>query len=154
MLELERRAVPQSKRKAVAVPTIDIRRKALALLAEQWGGPTNLAKKLDVTPSYVSQMLAGNRPITEKAAAKIEEKLGLATGFMSTRHTESPAPAPIDDELVTRVIMTVGEHAEEAGLILAPSKFAEVVTLVYEEATRTRTIDEAYIARVLKLLRS
>lgn len=141
------------KRKAVATPAIDIRKKALALLAEQWGGPTNLAKKLNVTPSYVSQMLSGERPITEKTALKIEEKLGLGFGWMSASHA-AEGPRPVDDELVSRVILTVGTLAEEAGIHLAPSKFAEVVALVYEEATRTKTIDEGYIARVLKLLRT
>lgn len=144
----------QRRRKAVKTPTTEIRKRALALLIEQWGGPSNLAKKLGVTPSYVSQIMSGDRTITEKGAAKIESKLNLTPGFMSTERTpESIKPARVDDSLIIKVIQHIGAHAEEAGIVIAPSKFAEVVTLVYEEALRTKSVDDDYIDRVLRLLK-
>lgn len=46
-----------------------IRKENLRLLLIQWGGPTNLAKKLKYSgPSYLSQLLSGNRPFSEKTA--------------------------------------------------------------------------------------
>ena len=49
------------------------RLKNLKLLVRQWGGPASLAKKLKLSgPSYLSQLLSGHRPITEKTARKFE----------------------------------------------------------------------------------
>jgi DNA-binding transcriptional regulator YdaS (Cro superfamily) len=56
----------------------EVRRASLKVLIAQWGGPTSLAKKLGLSgPSYLSQLLSGLRPITEKCARKTEDALEL-----------------------------------------------------------------------------
>lgn len=62
---------------------IAIRKANLRLLLQQWEGPSTLAKKLGYAgPSYLSQIVGGHRPITEKTARDIEAKLDLPAGWM------------------------------------------------------------------------
>ena len=147
---IERTRLAVRRHKGMTLTILDTRRAALALLAKQWGGPTSLSKKLGVTPSYISQMLSGERPITEKSARKFEEKLGLRLGYMSEPHEGDVA---IDQSLVLKVIHRVGIALDECKMTLPPTKFADVVTLVYEEAARTGTIDEEFISRILRLMK-
>lgn len=134
----------------------DIRKKNLKALVQQWEGPTNLAKKLGYTgPSYVSQMVSGNRPITEKTARAIEGKAGLPAGYLDTVHPNGPTvrTAAVDTTLIAKVVSTVGTLLDEAGVHMAPPKFAELVSMVYEEAMRTGAVDEQFIQRIIKLVR-
>lgn len=134
----------------------ELRKKNLKALVRQWEGPTNLARKLGYQgPSYVSQMVSGNRPITEKTARAIERALDLPTGYLDTAHDiKTTARAVVlDTQLISRVVSTVGIALEEAHVKLHPDKFAELVTMVYEEAARTGQVDETFIQRIIKLVR-
>lgn len=134
----------------------DLRRKNLKALVQQWEGPTNLAKKLGYAgPSYVSQMVSGNRPITEKTARHMEAKAGLPAGWFDTAHANGPTarPASVDTRLISSVVSTVGSLLEEAGLHLHPNKFAELVAMVYEEAAKTGHVDEQYVQRLINFVR-
>jgi hypothetical protein len=64
----------------------DIRRTNLRNIVTQWGGPSNLARKLGYNnPSYLVQMVGPKptRDVTEKTAVKIETALGLQQGALS-----------------------------------------------------------------------
>lgn len=131
-----------------------IRRANLRLLIAQWGGPSTLAKKLDLSgPSYLSQLIVGHRPITEKTARKYEADLGLPARWLDEERHTNGKPAKVDDQLVTRVVMLVGAVLQEAKLTVKPAKFADLVTMAYEEALRTGELDEGYVKRLINLTR-
>jgi plasmid maintenance system antidote protein VapI len=56
----------------------------LQVLAEHFGSGADLARRLGVTASYVTQLCGPTptRGITEDTAREIEEKLGLKSGWM------------------------------------------------------------------------
>lgn len=130
----------------------------LKALVIQWGGPTSLAKKLAFSgPSFVSQMVGGIRPVTEKTARKIETKLGLAMGWMDAVHDNGGAPlrvANVDDTLMVRAIGLVAAKMHEANLQVQTDKFGELVSLVYGEAARSGgNLDEMFVERLVQLMK-
>lgn len=126
----------------------------LRLLVEQWGGPTTLAKKLQLSgPSYLSQLVGGNRPLTEKTARTWEAKLDLSIGWFDTDHAEEVARADdVSQPLISKAIMAVGAALEDAQTTVNSRKFAELVSLVYEQAKRNGGVDEGYVNRLIRLL--
>lgn len=126
----------------------------LRQLAAQWGGPVSLAQRVGYSnASYLVQMIGPNptRPITEKTARKIEEKLELPRGWLDNETDISQnLPAVIEDILVD-VVRLAGTIAEDAGVRLNPAKFAEVVALIYQDAQRRGTIDEDLARRLIHL---
>lgn len=132
----------------------EIRRKNLAVVSEQWGGPSGLAKKLELSgPSYISQMLGGHRPITEKTARKYEAELDLPPGWLDEERSGRPQPAPVDDRLFRKVVALVDAMLNEEKVELSRVKFGDLVIMVYEEHQRRGTIDEDFIKRLIKLVR-
>lgn len=139
----------------MATSPADNRKLNLQTIVNQWGGPSTLAKKLRYKgPSYISQMLSANRPISEKTARKIEATLGLDPGSLD-REPDSPAPTAavaLDASLVGSIILALGAACEDAHVKLTHTKLADIVTLVYEQAAATGKIDEKYLRRLIKLL--
>lgn len=134
--------------------TMDVRRANLRLLIAQWGGPSTLAKKLRLSgPSYLSQLVGGHRPVTEKTARQFESALDLPLGWLDDERHSNGKPARVDDDLVTRVVMLVGAALEDAKLTVKPAKFADLVAMAYEEAVRTGELGEQYVKRLVKLTR-
>lgn len=132
----------------------ETRRKNLAVLTEQWGGPSGLAKKLKLSgPSYISQILGGHRPITEKTARKYEAELELPPGWLDEERSGRPKPAPVDDKLFRRVIAVTDAMLREEGVELSRVKFGDLIIMVYEEHQRTGAVDEDFIRRLIKLVR-
>jgi plasmid maintenance system antidote protein VapI len=135
----------------------DIRKRNFKALVTQWNGPTNLAKELGYNgPSYVSQMVSGNRPITEKTARQIEGKLNLTTGVLDRDNSLSAKgtrPAAVDTQMISRIISLVTTTLQESGMRLQPDKFAELVAMVYEDAQERGHADEKLINRVIGLLK-
>ena len=67
----------------------------LRVLVSRHGGTSSLAKKVKLSgPSYISQILSGVRPLTEKTARKFEVQLGLAMGWLDDEHIEAQAGHP------------------------------------------------------------
>lgn len=135
----------------------EIRRKNLRALLTQWGGPTALAKRLKHSgPSYLSQLVSGVRPITEKNARKIEERTGLSKGWLDredgTAHA-SVVAIDVDTSLVTSAIIAVGTAAEEDKVHLTPEKLGDMVALVYEAAKGSNEVDPAYARKIVRLLK-
>jgi DNA-binding transcriptional regulator YdaS (Cro superfamily) len=134
----------------------EVRRRNLKALVAQWDGPTNLAKQIGYTgPSYVSQMVSGNRPITEKTARHIESKLELAPSWLDTVHpgAVSARPAALDATSLARIISLLTTALQEASVKMQPAKFAELVAMVYEDAQERGRIDEKFINRVIGLVK-
>lgn len=133
---------------------MELRVKNLRELTLQWGGPSSIAKKLKISgPSYISQLISGHRPLTEKSVRRFEKELGLPVGWFDKDH-DNPTPAtPLDDSLVTRVIVLVATVANEQGVAIRPEQLAEVVSLVYGEAQRSGRLDEQLVNRIVSLLK-
>lgn len=132
----------------------DLRKVNLRSLIAQWGGPTNLGKKLGHKgPSYLAQLVSENRPITEKTARGIEGKLGLEPGWLDRENPGSPRPVHVDQSLVTKAVLAVGAALDEHGLQVKPAKFADLVALVYEEAAKTGVVEESFTQRIVRLLK-
>lgn len=131
------------------------RKKNLKALIKQWEGPTNLAKKLQYSgPSYLSQLIGSQKPITEKTARYIEETVDLPVGWLDQEHTmQSSAMARSDTALISRVMLSVSAALDDAGLRLSPVRMAELVSLVYECAAEKGIVDDGVIKRLVKLLK-
>lgn len=131
-----------------------LRKKNLRALIKQWDGPTNLAKKLHYGgPSFLSQMIGPNKPITEKTARHIEEVLELPIGWMDNDHAaQTGQHARVDTTVINRVMLSVGAALEDARIALSPPRMAELVGLVYEHAVEHGSVDDSYVARLVKLI--
>lgn len=127
----------------------------LRQLLKDWSGPANLAAKLGYSnASFVVQM-AGPHPIraiSEKTARRIEEKLGLPTGWMDQEHKPEKSKTVNESEVV-HIVRAVGAVLGDAGLSLPPDQFADVVALAYEHSRLVGKVDEAYIVKLVTLLR-
>lgn len=130
-----------------------LRKKNLRALLKQWDGPTNLAKKLQYSgPSYLSQLIGPNKPITEKTARHIEEVLELERGWMDKDHAASTGQhVRIDTTIINRVMLSIAAALEDAGTRLTPQRMADLVGLVYEHAAEHGQVDDGYVARLVKL---
>ena len=124
----------------------------LRLLIAQWSGPSALAKKLHLSgPSYLSQLIGGARPVTEKTARKYESLLGLPSGWLDEPRDAGGKTARVDADLVTRAVLLVGALLEETGTTVKPSKFADIVAMVYEEAARGGELREGFVKQLINL---
>ncbi len=131
------------------------RQKSLKLLCDQWGGPTGLAKKLGYSgPSYISHMIGGHRPITEKTIAHIEAKLDLPRGWMDRDHTEATIGhgAKVNTMLFAQAVAVAGTIAQELGARLSVEKFEGIVGLVYECALGTGKVSDDFARRLIRLV--
>lgn len=133
---------------------LELRKRNLKTLVQQWEGPTNLARKIGQKgPSYISQMIKGHRPITAKTARKMEEQLDLPNGWFDHEH-ENRRPgraADVDVSTMSHVVSTLGTTLEEQGLTLPPTKFANAVALLYERTIAEGELDEGYLQRIVQL---
>lgn len=134
------------------------RQRNLKAIIAQWGGGEALAKRLGYSnASYLSHMVRGHRPISEKTARKIESVLGLGVGWLDREHSEEGNPAPpasaVDTSLFARVVVAIGTAMGELGVYLSMDKFEEVVQLVYEDASTRGEVSDDFVKRVLRLVR-
>lgn len=130
----------------------ELRRKNLRSLIKQWDGPSNLANKLHHSgPSYLSQLVSGRRPITEKTARAIEAVLELPAGWLDADQSAA-ATVRIDPTLINAVMRAVMGALEEARVHLTPNRLADLVSLVYTDAAEHGRVNETLVARVVRLL--
>ncbi len=135
----------------------DIRRANLRTLIDQWNGPKPLSVKLGYSnASFLVQMAGPNptREVTERTARKIEDSLGLPQGWLDTPAGNQTEPAQVDMTLVSRVITSVAQMAQDERVTLSPAKLGDIVALVYSDAEiRSGAIRPDYIKSILQLLR-
>lgn len=132
----------------------DTRRENLRRLMHEWGGPTSMAKKLGHTNgSYLAQ-LAGPHPsreVSEKVAREIETKLSLPLGWLDQEHAGKSKP--VDDETLGACVGAVAAAVRDAGLKIDPKVYGNLVTLAYEHTKLTGRIDEAFIQKLIGLIK-
>jgi len=156
----------------------ELRRENLRQLIRDVGSATKLAKKLGhKNSSYITHWLSNRRPISEKAARGIEEKLLLPLGWMDFDHSNGvPPSAPVvgfnepprfsdyvnhienkevDLQLYETVFNMVVECMKETLTKLTVAKFEELLAFAYGDAVNASrngaTLEKAFIYRVLKL---
>ena len=120
-----------------------------ALIAKH--GASKLAAKLGHSgPSYLSQLTSGNRPITEKAARKIEEGLNLEPGWMDVSHNAHEGA--LDSDLIRKVMEQVTAGANAVGGSVTNGQIAGLVTLLYEDAVKRGPHPDAFVFGIVRLL--
>lgn len=152
--QLVNKPAAAAKKSAAEIQTL--RKKNLRALIKQWHGPTKLAKELRYSgPSYLSQMIGPNKPISETTARGIEDVLSLEPGWMDTDHTAQPveqaenrayADTTLINDVVVSVMAVLGNTA-----VSVPPCLPGLVSLAYEHAAAHGKIDADYIDRLVKL---
>ena len=129
------------------------RRVNLRALAQQWGGPTSLAKKLGHSNgSYLAQLIGPNpsRDVSEKTAREIEQRLGLPIGWLDGEHAGGTG---VDDEALSDVVRAVAAALRDAGLRPSPERYATLVGLAYDYLRLTGRVDENQIKKFIALMK-
>lgn len=133
----------------------DTRRDNLRKLIREWHGPTSLAKKLGHSSgSYLAQLAGPNpsRDISERTAREIEQCLDLPPGWLD--RDQPPGPArPLDEVAISDAVRSVSACLRDANLRLDPEKTAMLVTLVFERRQETGIVDEAWVRRLVAMLK-
>ena len=131
----------------------EVRRGNLRKLMATWGGPTTLAAKLKhANGSYLAQ-LAGPHPsreLSEKTARQIEHALGLPGGWLDHQHSDAQ---PLDDTVLAVCIRAVTAALDSGRVRPPPDRFADLVSLAYEHAQTTGAVDEAFILKLVRLMK-
>lgn len=132
----------------------ELRRTNLRSLMQQWGGPTSLSRKLGhANGSYLAQLIGPHpsREISEKVAREVEGKLGLAIGWLDQEHTEGAGV--LDNQTLGDCVRAVASELRDAGLRPDPDRYANLVSLVYDNVRLQGRVDESYIKRLINLIR-
>lgn len=92
-----------------------------ALIGEKYGAAADFARKHDLDPTYISQLMTGHRNMGEKAARKIERHAELPVGFLDQFAAlgEQEAIAAIKDALYRAAWLTDENRKQILGLIQA-----------------------------------
>lgn len=131
----------------------EVRRVNLRKLMADWGGPTSLSARLGHSNgSYLAQLVGPNpsREVSEKVARSIEAKLGLPLGWMDREKAERPA---LDDEKLAQCVRAVAAAVRDTNANPSPEQFSELVALAYEHAVASGQCSEAYINRIVRLIK-
>lgn len=92
-----------------------VRRKRLGQLITENKTQEHLASILDVTPSYLSQLNSGHRPISEKTARRFERVCGKRSGWMDF-DSSADYGLPKDWDPVLEVLASSPEEKTQTAL--------------------------------------
>lgn len=128
------------------------RRRRLRALIEQWNRATPLARDLRLKgPSYLSQLLGGARPFTEKTARKFERTLGLDAGFFDGAGEATPTPIEGELRLTANITEALLDAARELKVEIPHDKIGGLVALIYRQAKETGTVDREHVRLLVRL---
>lgn len=132
--------------------------------AKMVGSGDALAQNAAIPRRTLETYLAGNAEPKLRRAARIARAAGvrlewLATGEGPMRVTEAGEQAagykrvaPLDAGALQDVVQVVEEFLQERGLVLEPSKKAELLVLIYEDVREHEgKVDRARVIRLVKL---
>lgn len=141
-----------------------IRLENLRGLIDTHRNATRLAQELGhANPSYVSHMLKGRRPLTEKTARRIEEKLNLPRGWLDvpqhktqrvakTNANSSSNAEEFDHDLYARVAAAVSSAVAKAGTRIDQRQYIAIVELACDFAFCSNgVVDEEHIRKLLRV---
>jgi len=111
--------------------TREIRLKNLLALSDKHRKIIDFCRKVEMNPSYFSQIKSGKKAIGDEIARKLERKLGLDRGYLDTIHDGAQAhgspvagevmaaaysmqmlPAPLRDQL-SRLIHQIAAYCQQ-----------------------------------------
>jgi hypothetical protein len=134
------------KMKALSAVQIQ-RRQNLQVLIDKYGSAGDLALKLGFkTQSRVSHLL-GTKGMGEVSARDIEERLGLANGWMD-RDPHRPPNLPNAEWLAA--IYTV-LYKNNAIAQMSKKKLQTIIDLSYEAAAKDGAVDPQAVVRLIEL---
>lgn len=136
-------------------PIMQARREALRRYVEDHGGPTSVAKALGYSNgSFLSQLIGPNpiRPFTEKVARKIEEKLGLAPGYLDRAYDVQEIRAQYLVPSMSCVEAVAGA-VQQAQIQASPKQYAAMVALASKHITGDGRPDPEVLALMVSLLK-
>lgn len=133
------------------------RRENLTRLLSEPGAKTALAIKLNATQAHVTHLLKppgakSARPIHEDTARAVETAMGLSPGELDREPGAAP-PLPQNTALLEESVRLVIAVAAESHAKLVADKTAAIVRLVYEHSLSAGTVDPAFVAQLVKLMR-
>lgn len=111
----------------------------LRALAARYEQMADLAKDLDWSPSYLSQLI-GPRPsraISERTARQIELRLGLDQGVLD-REMATVTTGAVAAELIDHVMLAVDSALRVAEIKLPEEKYRALVSHVYRTLIRRK----------------
>jgi hypothetical protein len=105
----------------------EVRRENLRTIAKDLGGAKVLAEKTGKTEGQISHLIGKNatKPVRVRIARQIEDKLGLAQGYLDRVHG-------LNDKLFKLVRQQVDEALKETKTKLTESKRDELIALSYK----------------------
>ena len=131
----------------------DLRRSNFKRLVDQYGA-ASVAKRLGLSgPSYIGQILTGRRPLTEKTARKFEERLGLTPRALDAEANGVVPFVGTSPQLMAETVRAIGDILEHEKVRPPPTKFAELVAMVYEHSAKNGRVDLEHARRLIKLLK-
>ena len=84
--------------------TKDLRVKNLNLLISEEESAAEFARKHNLDPTYISQLLKGHRAFGERSARNFEEKIGLPLRWFDIDHSEDAQEnSPLNDSFVVQI---------------------------------------------------
>lgn len=146
-------------------PAQQVRRERLHDLIKTRGGPAALALKLQLSgPSYLSQLLSGTRPFTEKTARQYETKLGMKPGWFDSSPASvvsgdfptAVSSASSDVDLVVNVTLAIQEALAAEGIKITDSMSVSRSRLIEDALEHARIagkLEPGYLQRLVKLLK-
>ncbi|WP_444886728.1 hypothetical protein [Microbulbifer sp. JMSA008] len=140
-----------------------IRRENARRIAKEVGGPAELARKLDMPNSGISQIIGKNprRNIGDSIARRIEDAGGYQHGWLDTHHgTEQPeatrTPGGVNVDLLVDALIRSQKEMKLLSLNLSEDERMELLAktaaavYAYTESTGgTTPVDPSYALRLL-----
>lgn len=118
---------------------------------------THLATELGWTPSYLSQLVGPNptRPISEKTARHVEQKLELENGFLDSQPQPPNLKPATSGDLLENVMLTVDSCQSAAGWKLSPEKYRALISHLHKAASKhgNSKVDPDEVDALLRLVR-
>lgn len=105
----------------------EVRRDNLRTIAKDLGGASVLAEKTGKSEGQISHLIGRNakKPIRVRLARQIEDKLGLAAGYLDRVHG-------LNEKLLKIVRQQVDEALRESRTKLSEARRDEIITLSYK----------------------
>lgn len=136
----------------------DVRRENLRRVVRELGGHAAVAKRLKLAgSSWVSQLIQGIRPFTEKTARKFEKGLGLRPGVLDIPGSLDGLSR--DAGLVNRDVPGIAEALACVNSLLSArkqtlttEKFGIVIEIVFSQGVKHGTIDAELAEKILDLI--
>lgn len=133
----------------------DIRRANLRRVVQELGGHAAVAKRLKLSgPSWLSQIMSGHRPFTEKTARKFEKMLGLPRDSLDRSAAFEGVSVVVNRDVpqVSQTLNVIQSLLATRNQTLTNVQFGSVVDVVFSQALKTGTVDEELAGKILDLL--